>query len=55
MQTTGICVQVVKFVVIKTKTHTDEFITIRPNYSYILIMGYKFVEEGDACTAAFRN
>ena len=29
------------------KTPTDEFITIRSNYSYNLIMGYKFVEEGD--------
>ena len=23
---------------------------IRSNYSYDLIMGYKFVEEGDVCT-----
>ena len=31
----------------KPKTPKDEFITIRSNYSYDLIMGYKFVEEGD--------
>ena len=29
---------------------TDEFITIRSNYSYDLIMGYTFVEDGDVCT-----
>ena len=34
----------------KPKTPKDEFITIRSNYSYDLIIGYKFVEEGDVCT-----
>ena len=32
------------------KRQKDEFITIRSNYSYDLIIGYKFVEEGDVCT-----
>ena len=34
----------------KPKTPTEEFITIGSNYSYDVIMGYKFVEEGDVCT-----
>ena len=34
----------------KPKTPTDEFITIRSNYSYDLKMGYKLVEEGDVGT-----
>ena len=50
-QTTWICIQVYEMCgKTKPKTPTDEFLTIRSNYSYDLIMGYKFVEEGDVCT-----
>lgn len=46
-QTTWICVQVCEMCgETRPKTLRDDFITIKSNYSYNLIMGYKCVEEG---------
>ena len=50
-QTTWICVEVGEICgKNKAKTPMDEFITIRSNYSFDLIMSYKFVEKSDVCT-----
>ena len=47
IETTSVCVQAC---LIKPRTPSDEFVSIRTNYDDDLIFGYEIKEEGDVCT-----